>query len=176
MSKKRRNSGFTIIELMITLVIAAILLTVGVPSYQSLVRNQRLTTQINTFVGSLQLARSEAIKRRVPGHVTAVDASDNGDEWGPGWRIWVDLNNNGGFDAGEDLKTQANLQGNTMNSVEDNGDIVFRPDGTLPTAFPNTAGIASFDLCPPANSNVNGRQVQIRVTGQIATINDLVCP
>jgi type IV fimbrial biogenesis protein FimT len=176
MSKKRKNSGFTIIELMITLVVAAILLTVGVPSYQSLVRNNRLTTQVNTFVGSLQLSRSEAIKRRVPGHVTALDASDAGNEWGPGWRVWIDLNSSGAFDAGEDLRTFSNLQGNTMNSVENANDITFRANGT-PTGFAVGAlGFASFDLCPPSNSHVNGRQAQIRLTGQIATNNDLACP
>ncbi len=58
-----KHHGFTLVELMVTLAIVAIVLTIGVPSFQSVMRNNQLTTQINSLVGAIHLARSEAIKR-----------------------------------------------------------------------------------------------------------------
>ena len=55
--------GFTLIELMVTIALLSILLTLGVPSFHSLIRNMSLTTQANQFVASVQLARSEAVRR-----------------------------------------------------------------------------------------------------------------
>lgn len=58
-----RERGFTLVELMITLAVMAILLTVGIPSFQSIFQSNRLATQANEMIGSINLARSEAIKR-----------------------------------------------------------------------------------------------------------------
>lgn len=57
------NSGFTLIELIVTLTIAAILLALAAPSMTSFIRRDRLVTQANELVADLSLARSEAIKR-----------------------------------------------------------------------------------------------------------------
>ncbi|MGB5729503.1 MAG: GspH/FimT family pseudopilin, partial [Thiogranum sp.] len=58
-----KTRGFTLVELLSTLAVAGILLTVGVPSMQDLIRNNRLTAATNLFVSSLNIARSEAIKQ-----------------------------------------------------------------------------------------------------------------
>ncbi|MDV3239612.1 MAG: GspH/FimT family pseudopilin [Gammaproteobacteria bacterium] len=68
----KTHSGFTLVELMITLAIAAILLTVGIPSFQNVLQNNRLATQANSLVGALNLARSEAIKRGADISITAA--------------------------------------------------------------------------------------------------------
>ena len=54
----KKENGFTLIELLTTLVIAAVLLTIGVPSMRDLIRNNRLIAATNTFVSSLNIARS----------------------------------------------------------------------------------------------------------------------
>lgn len=56
-------TGFTLIELMVTLAVAGILLAVGIPSYRSLTVGNHLSTVSNQLVSSLQVARMEAIKR-----------------------------------------------------------------------------------------------------------------
>lgn len=61
-----KADGFTLVELMITLAVAAILLTVGIPSFRDFVMNNRITTQANEFVASIHLARSLAIKHQRP--------------------------------------------------------------------------------------------------------------
>lgn len=92
----KARAGFTLVELMVTVAIAAILLSLGVPSFQEYIRNSRLVSRTNDFIGALHLARSEAIKRG--GRVTlcksadgATCASSGGYE--QGWIVFVDANN-----------------------------------------------------------------------------------
>src|SRR5690554_1851863 len=75
MSVSYRDAGFTIIELMVTLVVAAVILMIAVPSFQGLIERSRLTTEANTFGSALQLARSEAVKRGENISLTAGGAS-----------------------------------------------------------------------------------------------------
>ena len=66
--------GFTLLELMITVAVLAIMVGIGVPSYQDLMRRNRLAAQTNQLIGVLAFARSEAVKRGV--RVTICPAND----------------------------------------------------------------------------------------------------
>jgi len=57
------HRGFTLVELLVTLVVAGLLLAVAVPSFNRLMVSSRLTTFANELVGRLALARTEAVKR-----------------------------------------------------------------------------------------------------------------
>jgi len=59
----QRVSGFTLIELMITITVAAILLGIAIPSFNYLTVSSKLTTTANDLVTAIGVARSEAIKR-----------------------------------------------------------------------------------------------------------------
>lgn len=102
----RESSGFTLVELMVTLAVGFILLTVAVPVYSDLLKNSRLKTQANDFVTSLQLARSEAIKRN---NYVTVCKSANGSAcassggWEQGWIIFVDNDSDAALDADEEI-------------------------------------------------------------------------
>ena len=87
MPRPHRLSGFTLIELMVTITILAILLAIGVPSFGSMIRSGQVASETNTFLAALNSARSEASKRGLP--VTVCAASDKsltacGD--GSGWQ------------------------------------------------------------------------------------------
>ena len=88
--------GFTLIELMITISIAAILLAVGVPSMRDMIQQNRLTGNVNEFVAANMLARSEAIKRgssvtlcRAVNAEAGSDAWAAAGDWNTGWLAGV---------------------------------------------------------------------------------------
>ena len=98
-ASKCRLGGFTVVELMITLAVASILLSVMVPGFQAFVINNRTTAQADEFLTVVQIARSEAVKRSVPVRLTAIEPDGEGNEWGKGARLWIDENNDGVFNA-----------------------------------------------------------------------------
>jgi prepilin-type N-terminal cleavage/methylation domain-containing protein len=80
-----RASGLTLVELLVVLAIAAILLALGVPSFQSVIRTNRLSAATDNFVASLNLARGEAVRLGCPVNVASLSAANN---WGvSGWNI-----------------------------------------------------------------------------------------
>lgn len=91
-----QQAGFTLIELVVVIVISAILMAVGVPSFQTITTNNRIAADTNQLVSSLTLARSEAIKR---GAEVSVCMSADGQActttgaWDQGWIVRVDSNN-----------------------------------------------------------------------------------
>ena len=102
----KRQRGFNIIELMVTVAVFGVLLGVGVPGIQSYIYNSRLTTQINSLSSSLAHARSEAIKLNA--HVVVCLSSDGidcdgyngGQLWNNGCIIFVDRNGDNEIDRG----------------------------------------------------------------------------
>lgn len=90
--------GFTLIELLVVVAMIAVLLSLAAPSYSTLRTNQKLAAASDELYASLLQARNEALSlnRRVT--VEPLASAD----WKSGWRIYVDLNNNGSFDAGSD--------------------------------------------------------------------------
>lgn len=78
--------GFTLVELMVTMAISAILLSIAVPSFQGTLASYRVATEVNGIVGDLQYARSEAIKQGIT--VTVCSSTDgqtcSGGSWATG--------------------------------------------------------------------------------------------
>lgn len=101
-----RQNGFTIIELMIAVMLVALLLTLGVPSFTNTIEQNRLATEINSLISTLQYARSESVKT---GKRITVCRSDDGVDCGAtgyedGWIVFEDdVSPDGDLDAGERL-------------------------------------------------------------------------
>lgn len=81
----RAASGFTLLELMVTVAVAAILATLAAPSFRQYILNQRIKSASSDLVSALSLARSEAITRNC--NVNVVQA---GGTWMGGWAVSTD--------------------------------------------------------------------------------------
>jgi len=117
--KRYSQQGMTLVELMITLAVAAVLMVVAVPSMTSFVQNERLTTQINTLLAHLQYARSEAVKTHQRVVVcSSNDAATCSGNWSDGWIVFTDGDEDGAVGGSDQLLRahDALSGGNTLTS------------------------------------------------------------
>jgi type IV fimbrial biogenesis protein FimT len=168
MRKKKKSGGVTLIELLTVLAILTILLGVGVPSFQSLLQSQRLTTTTNGLFATVNLARSEAIQRGA--RVDLVPGGD-GSDWKNGWVVFIDEN--------------------ADHKVNDQEKIVFT-QGAVPPGIEITSNFSGNDIAytGTGRSNANGslfleqgvqsrRTVTINLLGRARVCNpdtDDTCP
>jgi len=107
-NSRYKSLGFTLIELMITLVIVIILTSIALPSFRSMIVSNNIITTTNELVATVNYARSEAI-RRGKGITICKSSSGTGcltgggTYWDSGWIAFVDTANYGTHDAGEEI-------------------------------------------------------------------------
>lgn len=98
-----RSAGVTLVEMMVTLAVAAILAAVAVPSFRNVLNNSQLSSFVNSTLADMTLARSEAIKRARPVSVCgSADQQQCDGRWLDGRLVFLDENSDGDFDAGDD--------------------------------------------------------------------------
>lgn len=170
------------LELMITLAVVAILLTIAVPSFRTLLQNNRLTAQANEFQTALQFARSESLKRAQPVTVCASDtlSADDADlecgaDWTLGWVAVVDNQVEGTAGVGilEVLRRWPGLRGDATLAHNGAEDFVrYLADGSIDTiGMPAASGGNPpppwvFQLRIPDCSGDNARNISIIRTGR----------
>jgi len=152
-TKRPAICGFTLIELIVTLVVVVVLVAVGLPGMAGLVQNNRLTTSTNKLVSSLYLARSEAISRNGPVSVCAVDTG--GGDWARGWFVAVGEQCN----PAQALRMESSAYAR-LSSVAPR--IVFRGDGSAPDVI---VGRPAFEL---VNASFR-REIYVDRSGHVRT-------
>ncbi len=123
--KPSMQFGFTLMELMVTLSIAGIMLSIAIPSFTSTIRSSRITTQVNEFVTSINFIRSEAVKRGM--RVSMCKSSDGATcvtsgNWAQGWIVFTNQNEDADYDGApetilkrqEAAQSQNTIVGNTL--------------------------------------------------------------
>lgn len=166
----RQHTGFTLIELMVTLAVLSILLTIGVPSMRTLISNDRLTTATNSLAASLNLARSEAVKQGLSATLCSSNdqTSCTGSSWTDGWLIWVDANANSTLDApGEIVRVAETLKGTIVVTAAATT-LLF--DSTGFTSNPGT-----IKICDDRTGNL-GKQLRILAGGSVSLSTQIACP
>jgi type IV fimbrial biogenesis protein FimT len=171
--------GFTLIELMVTVGIVAILASLAAPSFTSLFAELALRQQTNSFMDDLRLARSTASKRGVSVSVCASSDSQSATpscqtasvDWSKGWIIYVENSStlNNVYDAGTDelvyrQEPLRNTGGITTGSGGTSGappiNVRFNPDGRTP------GQLARFEFISGNNTSTLDRTVCLATTGR----------
>lgn len=170
MSGFAHKNGFTLIELLVTLAVLAIVLTFAVPSFQQLINNNRLTTEVNTLVSALQLARSEAVNRGTEVRVTAAPTATStpiGESLATGYCVHLGANCT---DVGNQIRVFGAIESNLNAAV---AQIEFNRMGELVSAAAITVSMTP-PSCPPGKVDAL-RQIQIGLGGQV-TLGRGNCP
>ncbi|MEI7430441.1 MAG: GspH/FimT family pseudopilin [Betaproteobacteria bacterium] len=149
------NHGFTLIELIVTMAILGVLLSVTIPSLTDLIGDSRLSTHTDILVVSLNTARLEAVRQRKDFQVcpsttpdTGSTCSGNATDWASGWII---------KDANADVVQRVQAKTGITLSTQATA-VTFR--GTLGSSN----AVTSFTLCAPGRLE---QQVDIALSGHI---------
>ncbi len=148
------------IEMLITIAILAIVLTIGAPAFKEFINSSNMVSNSNDMLGAFKYARMEAIKR---GDSVQLGQRD-GDGWTGGIVVWVDTNADGSLDAGEELRLwEAFSNDSSVAASDDDGNeltsFVFNASGDV-----NNGG--TLTLCDN-RSEEQGRRIDILISGAV---------
>lgn len=162
-----RQRGFSLIELMVTVALLAILLAMGLPSFQGSLRSNRVATATNELIAAINLARVEALRNPNGAALCAsADGETCSDAWATGWMVWIDADGDGAPLGADDR---------VLRYMQVRGDLhVDADDGTLghTIRFDNQgrshearALTVRSEVCPAGSQLV--RTLALSLTGQV---------
>jgi type IV fimbrial biogenesis protein FimT len=172
MAVRPRPAGFTLVELMVTVAIVAILAAIALPSFSTSIRNSRLASTTNEFIAAINLARSEAVKSNRTGQVCASsDGATCGTDWSQGWIVWADANGDGDPQPGEIRRHQQALNGMTIS--DSSGDqFTFTARGECSDCSGGAFGSGTTDIVleatPCATGQEHIRNLRVLRTGAVS--------
>jgi type IV fimbrial biogenesis protein FimT len=151
---RHSEAGFNLVELLVVISVASILMGLGVSSYRYVTNSSRVSSEINSLLGDMQVARSEAIKRGQP--VTICPSTDSATcaptgSWNGGWIVFTNWAGDG-----------------TVSTGAPNNDVIVRiqPPWTSTDAITtNNAGTGFVSF------NRNGLALNMPATDFVLTLN-----
>lgn len=174
-----KQNGFSLVEVIATMAIAAIVLSIGIPGFQSYTRNNRQIIAVNELATALQLARNSAVSRQTavtlcksPDGANCVTGAGSGD-WSQGWMMFTNPNgvNADGIailDPGENLlRVHSALQGNI--TLTGNNNVVNRVTFSAQGLARGSNGTITH--CDP-RSDTNASALIISIGGQVRQARD----
>ncbi len=162
-SMMKKQMGFTLIELMITVTIAGVILTLALPAFNQFLQNNRTTSQVNDFIAVMSLARSEAIGRNRQVQIIA-----NGGVWTDGWIIMADVDRNESFGDADDQLIQSYEAMDRATLTSAVTEITFRSNGLIIPEDPDNPNDPVLMNLVAANcEGENDRLIEISMTGKV---------
>jgi type IV fimbrial biogenesis protein FimT len=162
----RRSTGFTLVEMMVTVFIAAILMAIGIPAMRDAAANNRLTGQTNEMVAAITMARSEAITKNqlVTFCRSATDAATTCAGTVANWQFWLVRTASGTV-----IRRGTLPDGLTVTSALAGDQVVFASDGLGRTNNELVSGGPHITVCAAHPSTGNRRQVTLGAGSRIST-------
>lgn len=180
-NKHSTSTGYSLIELIISLGIAVILINLAAPAGAFLLNDTKTSAEVNRFAGELQYARSQAVKQSR--HVSICKSLDqlncaSTGEWHNGWIIFVDHNRDRARNSGEPLLRKGSIDTASINlkysAFPTSNYVVYYPSG-------RSLGNGTFTFCD-TSGNATPRALVLYKTGRLRTDNvmpdgsSLICP
>lgn len=160
-------AGFTLVELVTVLAIAAIFTTIAVPGYKAMIQNNKVASATNKLSASLHLARMEAVRRGVavavcPAASTAYTACGTSAQWSQGWIVFLDADKDNFIDATSDLVKVT--QGFTSDAQVTTTKAIVSYD----SAGFISNGAATFTLKTSGCTGNNARTIAVSTSGRVS--------
>ena len=176
----KKINGFTLIEMMVVIALLGILISVAIPSFQEMIKNNRSTSLINTMQGSLMYAKGEAITIGQSVSLCKRDGTnggvvcDNSQNWEDGWIVFRDVNANGVIDAEDCTTTTADCTLRLSEALKP--PITLRSNGTIGNTitfdsrgFAQNTGV--FSLCDNRGAS-EALGINVALTGTLRRLTD----
>ena len=157
----KRQSGFTLVELLVTLAAATVLMSVAIPSFKTTIQNGRMVTQANDLLGALVFARSQAVTAAKDVVVCASNsdqtACDTSGTWAGGWII-----------CQPDCSAPANIL--RVHEAVSGGNTITNDSALKTLTFDSTGAVSGvsglyFDICDGRGASY-GRAIYVYPAGQ----------
>lgn len=168
-----RSAGYSLIELMVTIAVAAILLATAIPTFSNLMAQNELAVASNAARGALMVARETAVMRGHPVSLCAGEPSSgcSGDWSGGQWLVFRDANHSGDLDAGETVLQHGRVPGASQAvSIDGNGPLrsalVYMPLGHA-ERISGAFGAGRLRLCVTRDIASNARELVISASGRV---------
>jgi type IV fimbrial biogenesis protein FimT len=168
---------------MVVVALAAIMLTLAVPSFQNMIANNRITSHTNELVMAINMARSEAVKRNV--RVILCRSADpvasppscggSANDWTTGWLLFASGDANSTYQQGVDTLIRVGEAARTGIQIRTNGtsdnNLQINSNGSTN----ESGGTAAFAICDDRDSDGDfdeqwGRQIQVSPSGHVRLI------
>ena len=178
-TRLRPMTGFTVIELIITVAVLAILIAIATPSFRELSLNNRTTSATNNLLADLALARNEAVKTA---RTAFVSARGN---WSDGWIVWVDADGNGSRGADEPILRQQDPVDSDEMPAENAFELSAVSGATSGSTSIEQIGFgpmgqarepddgARFSVCRPDGDREKSAGIQVELSGRARSVRGL---
>ncbi|MDQ6638508.1 MAG: GspH/FimT family pseudopilin [Pseudomonadota bacterium] len=166
----RRPAGFSLIEMLTTMSIIAILLAIASPGLASLSSANALSSAQGELAAAMMLARGEALKRSTTVGLAATSPV-RGAEFSGGWIVFVDANGNGTFDSGETIVRQQPAFHGDVRVATSGGTTVVAFNGR---GFLTPSAMVTFTVC--SSLATKSYQVRVEPVGLSDVLESTGCP